>query len=168
MIGINDEGPRYLRVVLLGDRAIADFSRHCAGERTAIAVPRPLRRLCGGITRVVHFRRRDGRSGFALAIPGAPPSLRDISVGLRLFSLGTIVSPLLLVEGALTRLFYRLVAFFRRRRRNSRGVAVVHARKIQRLSDRPWRRLWSTPARLQLREGVQVESLVTPENGECS
>ena len=168
MVGVNDEGPRYLRVALLGDRAIADFSRHCAAERTALAVPRRLRRLCGGITRVVHFRRRDGRSGLALAIPGAPPSLRDISVGLRLFSLGSIVSPLLRVEGAVSRLFYRLLAFFRRRRRNSRGIAVVHARKIERLSDRPWRRLWSSPARLQLREGVQVEALVAPENGEFS
>lgn len=156
MIGINDGGPRYPRVALLGGRAISDFPRHCVGQQTVVTVPKMVRPWVGGIAELIRFRRRDGRRGWAVAVPGDPPSLGEVSLALGLFSLGRIRSPLLKLDGVIDRGIFRLIAFIQRRRKNSKGVAVVHARKIPRLQSRPWRRLWAQPARLRLREGVAV------------
>jgi hypothetical protein len=151
MVGVNEEGPRYPRVALLGDRAVSDFSRHCASQHTVIEIPQILRRSFGGISKLMRFRRRDGQTGWAVAVPGTPPSLREISVALWLFSFGRVRSPLLRLEGPLDRLVFRFLAFLKRRRKNSKGIPVVHARKIARLAGRPWRRLWGQPQRLKLR-----------------
>jgi hypothetical protein len=151
IVGVNEGGVRYGRVALLGDRAISDFSRHFVSQQTIVSVPKVLRGVFGGISKLIHFRRRDGRSGWAIAVPGEPPSLRQISAALKLFSLGRVRSPLLKTEKLFDRGLFRFLAFLKRRRRNSKGIPVVHARKIPRLQQRPWRRLWSQPARLKLR-----------------
>jgi hypothetical protein len=151
IVGVNEGGVRYGRVALLGDRAISDFSRHCLTQQTIVSVPKFFRAGLGGISKVIYFRRRDGLSGWAIAVPGEPPSLREISAALKLFSLGRVRSPLLKTEKLFDRGLFRLLAFLKRRRRNSKGIPVVHARKIPRLQQRPWRRLWSQPARLKMR-----------------
>ena len=159
VIGVNEGGARYPRVALLGDGAIADFSRHCVARQTMVSVPKAVRQWVGGVSELIRFRRRDGRRGWAIAIPGDPPTLGEVSLALALFSLGRIRSPLLKLDGLIDRCWFRTVSFLKRRRRNRQGVAVVHARKIRRLQSRPWRRLWAQPVRLRFRKG-----LVAPGN----
>ena len=164
IVGINEGGVRYGRVALLGDRAINDFSRHCVSQQTIVSIPKGLRAGLGGISKLIHFRRRDGRSGWAVAVPGEPPTLREISAALKIFSLGRIRAPLLKTEKLFDRGLFRLLAFLKRRRKNSKGIPVVHARKIPRLQQRSWRRLWSQPARLKVRTTTDPRGL-RPVNG---
>ena len=165
LVGVNKEGPRHDRVVLLGHRAEADFSRHCASQTVALRVPRPLRSIAGGIHSLRRFRRRDGRVGWAISVEGDPPSLRDISRALWIFTLGRVRSPLLRVQSVVDTLMTRFVSLLRRSRVNRPGLPVVHARKIRRLKARSWRRLWAHPAVLAQRPTGALTGDYAPASG---
>lgn len=165
LVGVNEEGPRHDRVVLLGHRAEADFSRHCASQSVLLRVPPRLRSFVGGINALRRFRRRDGRVGWAISLDGDPPSLRNISRALWLFTLGQVRSPLLRVQTVTNSLGARLASLMRRSRVNRLGLPVVHARKIRRLQGRSWRRLWAHPAALAQRPTGALTGDYAPARG---
>ncbi|MEE2827806.1 MAG: DUF362 domain-containing protein [Myxococcota bacterium] len=156
VVGRNEDSPRSARILLVGDAAIQDFSNHVVTLRCWLRIPPVLQPFLAGLSSLLRFRLRDGRTGWAVTLPGGVPSLRLLGLAIRVASLGKMASPLLAAEGLWGRSLLQLRTLLRRRRKNRLGIPVVHARKIRRLQGRSWRQLWAQPERLQLRETPQA------------
>jgi len=150
-VGSVEVDPEHDLVYLVGDRAIASFRARSAGWSTRFRMPPKLWRLVRGVGEVARYRLEDGRVGLAIAIPGAPPSHRDLILGFFCGSLGRLRASFLRLDLIVESYLFGSLTSIRRLLRNRGGMPVVHARKIKRLADRPWRRRWAEPALLKRR-----------------
>lgn len=152
LVGLVEDRPLHSRVYLVGDRAIASFSEMCDFMQPAMMLPLSLRRVLPSSLRLYRYRLRGGGRGWATSIPGNPPSRQAISWALFFGSLGRVRPPLLGAIPAPAEAFYQLLAAVLRRRRNRQGIRVVHARKMERMLQRPWRLRWGLPGALTRRQ----------------
>jgi hypothetical protein len=150
-VGDSDALPRGSPVWLVGDRAIASF-RRAARVRTLLRLPRWLWKSLRGVQAFLRYRLPDGRGGWALELPGDPPSHRDLVLGFWVGSLGRMRAPLMRLDMVLESYLHGWRTAMLRHRRNRDGIRVVHARKIERLRERPWRRNWGPSPLLELRD----------------
>lgn len=150
-VGAVEADPEHDVVYLVGDRAIASHAARTQRVRTWFHLPPRLRQLVRGVGTVARDRLADGRLAWVIEIPGHPPSHRDLILGFFLGSRGRLRASFLRLDLILESYLFGTLTSLRRRLRNRGGISVVHARKIARLADRPWRRRWSEPARLRRR-----------------
>ncbi len=151
LIGDVVDRPRNPRVYLVGDRAIESFREMTDFMQPALMVPLSARRHLPRSLGLYRYRLKGGGRGWATSISGNPPSRQAISWSFFLGSLGRIRPPLLGAFPLPMEAFYQVVAALLRRRRNRRGIRVVHARKIERMLKRAWRVKVGLPAALKLR-----------------
>lgn len=159
-VGEVEEDPSRGRVYLVGDRAIASFQARVTLYRRVLRVPTWLRRMIRGPGGFARYRLADGRTGWAVEIPGEPPSHHDLVVGFFIGSLGRLRSAMLRFDLLAEKYLFGVLGALRRRRRNRGGIPVVHARKIKRLSERPWRQRWGESPRLVRR--AELPALPAP------
>jgi uncharacterized protein (DUF362 family) len=164
-VGAVQEDPAHDLVYLVGDRAIASFRARVQLLQTRFRRPRWLAGVLPGIDGIVRFGLPDGRLGWAIEIPGDPPSHRDLTFGFFLGSRGRLRGSLLRLDLTLETLLFGTVTLLRRMLRNRGGMPVVHARHIARLQDRPWRIAWAEPARLKRRPPLPPLPAPPPQPG---
>lgn len=128
--------PDRRHLLLVGDAAIARYRRAHPDFTTWVRTPAAL----GIFPAAVHAVRVDGELRWAWELPGDPPRADSLELGFLLASLGRMRPPLLAALLSPRRRLWRWLAGLQRARRNRAGVPVVHARKIVRLVDRPWRK----------------------------
>ena len=138
-VGVVTEEPTRARVFVVGDRGVASFAARAAGYRRLIQLPESVHKALGGPRGLARYRLADGRMGWAVEIPGDPPSHRDLILGFFVGSLGRLRASMMRLDLMIESYLHGTMAALRRRRRNAGGIAVVHARKIKRLLARPWR-----------------------------
>lgn len=143
-------------VLLLGDGAITSFRARCDDWTTWLRLPRRFARTTALPLAVHRFLRSDGASGWAWEVPGDPPSAGQLDRAFYLASGRAIRAPLLWAALAPTLHVRRWLAAMWRARRNRKGVPVVHARKMHRMLDRPWRQRWSSPPQLERRDPLAL------------
>lgn len=150
LVGEVDEIPSHPRVFLIGDRAIAAFRRRFT-FKTTVRLPASIHKVVGGVAAVHRYKLDGGRTGWAVEIPGDPPSLRDLILGLFQGSLGRLRASVMRLDVVIETYVFGTLTVLRRQRLNRDGIPVVHARKIERLKQRAWRLEAGAPERLRLR-----------------
>jgi uncharacterized protein (DUF362 family) len=150
LVGDCTDVPGHARVFLVGNRAIEAFRRRVTFA-TTVRIPASIQKVLGGLAAIHRYKLDGGRTGWAVEIPGDPPSLRDLAIGFFLGSVGRMRASMMRSRLLAQSYVFGTLAALRRRRRNRDGIAVVHARKIERLSRRSWRLLHAPSERLQLR-----------------
>lgn len=161
LVGDVAEVPKQERVFLVGDRAIEAFRKHFT-FKTTVRMPAAIHKLVGGVAAVHRYHLAGGRTGWAVEIPGDPPSHRDLILGLFLGSLGRLRASVARLDLVLESYVFGTLTALRRRHLNRDGIPVVHARRIARLEPRAWRLLAGTPERLRLRPPLPPQPVHVP------
>jgi len=155
LIGKVAQRPRHARVYLIGDRAIESFRDMTDFMQPALMLPLSARRHLPSSLGLYRYRLKGGGRGWVTSVSGDPPSRQAISWAFFLGSIGRVRAPLLGALAMPMEAFYQVVAAVLRHRRNRRGLRVVHARKIERMLNRPWRLKVGLPAALSPRTGKE-------------
>ena len=149
LVGEVNEIPSHPRVFLVGDRAIAAFRRRFT-FKTTVRLPASIHKVIGGVAAIHRYKLDGGRTGWAVEIPGDPPSHRDLILGFFQGSLGRLRASVMRLDLVIETYVFGTLTVLRRRRLNRDGIPVVHARKIERLKQRAWRLVAGPPERLRL------------------
>jgi hypothetical protein len=144
--------PVHGRVFVVGDRAIEAW-RRLGWPAWGFSFPCSLRAMFGGPGRIERFSRPDGGKGWAILVPGDPPSERDLSAALVLGTRGRIRPSVVRFDLVLDATVRAIGTWFRRMLRNLGGIETVEAAHIARLKVRKAAR--DPLAREQERERVK-------------
>jgi uncharacterized protein (DUF362 family) len=155
LIGDVVQRPRHSRVYLIGDRAIESFRETTDFMQPALMLPLSARRHLPRSLGLYRYRLKGGGRGWATSVSGNPPSRQAISWALFLGTFGRVRAPLLAALPLPVEAFHQVVAAVLRHRRNRRGLRVVHARKIERMLHRSWRKKFGLPAALTPKLGKE-------------
>lgn len=143
--GAVDALPDEDRILTIGPAATRSVLEH-PSVRRSIAVPRWLTRTWAASGQTWHLWLDDGRKVKVAAIDDAAPSHRAIRRGFQRLGWRLSGAPAAGGDGP---------SWIERVRRPL-PTPVVHARRIQRLQELPWRQRWQ-PRRLQLRAPEEAE-----------
>ncbi|MCP4868431.1 MAG: DUF362 domain-containing protein [Proteobacteria bacterium] len=150
-VGDVDAEPEHDVLYLVGDRAIASHGARCQRLRTLFRMPPWLHRRIRGVGAIARDLTPEGNQLLVIELPGDPPSHRDLILGFFFGSRGRLRATFLRLDLIIESYLFGTLTTLRRMLRNRGGISVVHARKIARLADRPWRVRWGQPERLKPR-----------------